>query len=110
MAFGGTVNRGCRTDTRRFRRVNPLGPNPEEQAKLLGEGNFWSWYDDYDQSRHVFHDRIIHREMQNPDMTPAPRYTTDRTIRLYLIGRTIIVSEIFGDETLGHYDEFREWQ
>ncbi len=106
MAFGGTVNRGCRTDTRRFRRVDSLGPNPEEQTKLLGERNFQSWYD-YGQSQHAFHERIAHKEMQNSDMTPAPRRMADRTVRLYLLGRTIIVVEVFSDETLEHYLSFR---
>jgi len=37
--------------------------------------------------------------MQNPDMTSVPR-RIDRTVRLYLLGCTVTVSEILGDEEL----------
>ena len=89
---------GYRLDTRRYRRVNPLGPNPEEQAKLLGERNLQSQDDDSSQYR-PFHERIARKEMGNPDMTPVPRRIAGRLIRLYLPGKTIIVPEVLGDET-----------
>ncbi len=91
--------RMARTDTRRYRKVNPLGPNPEEQAKLLGECSFWKWHDGYNQSLHALHERIAQKEMKNPDMTSVPR-RIDRTVRLYLLGCTVTVSEILGDEEL----------
>ena len=111
MAFGGTVNRESRFDTRRYRRIDPQGSHPLEQAKLLGGRNpcTTGLYGSA-KKRELLVRKVLLKEMQNPDITPAPRCMTDRIVRLYLIGRTIIVSEIFGDETLGHYDEFREWQ
>ncbi len=43
--------------------------------------------------------RTVQLGMQNPDMTPVPRLA-DRTVRLYLPGRTVTASEIIGDEGL----------
>ncbi len=105
MAFGGTVNRGPRFDTRRCRRINPQGPNPSEQAKLLGGRNLCEKEYDFAKRDSLVREALLEEE-RSPDITPVPRFMADRTIRLYLPGRTVIVSEAFGDETLEHYEKF----
>src|SRR3972149_4808547 len=92
MAFGGTIKRGARIDTRRRRRINPFGPNHGEQAKLRG-------YNDPPR----FCGKAERQEMRNPDMTPVPRRVSGQLVRLYLPGRTIIASAVLGD---GAFDDF----
>ena len=85
-----------RTDTRRYRKVNPLGPNPEEQAKVIGSKTSYQRFDyNGPQSR-----ARLREALDDPDMTPIPR-RDDTTVRLYLRGRTVTVPEVIGDEEDG---------
>ena len=101
MAFGGTIKRGARIDTRRRRRINPFGPNHGEQAKLLGSKKSLGLRDYDDQ--HQFCGKAERQEMRNPDMTPVPRRVSGQLVRLYLPGRTIIASAVLDD---GAFDDF----
>ena len=98
MAFGGTVNRGDRTDPRRFRRVSPLGPNPEGQAKLIGSRTSYQkiYYGNYKPQVALLEETFL-GETRNPDMTPVPRLT-DRAVQLYLRDRTVTAFEVLGEE------------
>lgn len=96
MAFGGTIKRGARIDTRRRRRIDPCGPYPEEQAKLIGSKTSLGLRD-YDYDRRPFC-RKIAKEMREPDMTPVPRHAAERP--LYVPGSGFFSSEVLDDEAL----------
>ncbi|MDO8676915.1 MAG: hypothetical protein Q7K16_04720 [Candidatus Azambacteria bacterium] len=89
-----------RIDTRRFRRINPLGPNPDHQAKLLGSrtsymkvfcGNF--------KSRAELLMEAV-GDTEDSDMTPIPRRDGDISakrkgrFRLYPRGCMVTAEEI----------------
>ena len=82
-----------RPDTRRFRRINSLGPNPNEQAKLIGSRTSYEGGLDFSKPRAVLLKKAFVDDARNLDMTLIPR-RAERMIRLYLRGRTVIAPMI----------------
>ncbi len=99
MAFGGKINRGARIDTRRHRRIDPFGPYPKEQAKLIGSRTSYQKID-YGKSRAALLMEALAGEVRSPDMTPVPRLSGAKLVPLYLPNRTILAPAVLGDEAL----------
>lgn len=83
------TKRGNPTDARRVRRVDPNGPQPEEQAKLLGSKAPRGRFDYGIVPRSRLREKELEAEAADPDMTPLPRLT-GRVVRIYLPGKTIL--------------------